>query len=192
MFLTMRITGIILTGGKSRRMGTDKALLKIDGKLLLDKAVELCCSVCDEVLISSDSAQHERAGIRRIKDEYKDCGPMSGIYSCMKHSSNEWNFVMSVDAPFVEVDFIEFMLKNTDKFEAVVPVHDGKKEPLIALYHQGTKPVFRSLLDEGNYKMHFLLEKVSANFLMVEEWLVRFPKIFNNLNTLEDLNRTNQ
>jgi len=173
-------------------MGSDKALLKIDGKPLLDKAVELCRSVCDEVLISSDSAQHERVEICRVEDQCKDCGPMGGIYSGMKQSSNEWNFVLSVDAPFVEVDFIDFLLKNTDKFDAVVPVHDGKKEPLIAFYHRNALPVFEKSLEEGNYKMHFLLEKVSTHFVEAENWLKKYPKLFRNINTQRDLIRSNQ
>ena len=170
-------------------MGTDKALLQIDGKPLLDRAVEFCHLFCEEVLISSDMEEHEKVGIRRISDEWKNCGPMGGIYSCMKQSANDWHFVLSVDAPFIEINFVRFLLNNSDEFEAVVPVHYGKKEPLIAFYHRNTLGVFRSMLDEGNYKMHFLLEKVSTHFVEAEDWLEKYPKLFENLNYPDDLHR---
>lgn len=187
MFRKMKITGIILTGGKSRRMGSDKALLEIGGESLIDRAIELCRSICDEILVSSDLAEHERKGIRRIEDEQKHCGPMGGIYSCLKQSSNKWNFVWSVDAPFVEKDFIEFLNSQTPGFDAVVPVHGAKTEPLIAFYQKNTLPAFQRLLGEGNYKMHYLLEKISVNHVNAEDWLLRYPKLFHNLNHPEDL-----
>ncbi len=168
-------------------MGSDKALIEIGGSRLLDRAVELCSSFCDEVLISSNSVEHDRKGIRRIEDERKNCGPMGGIYSCLKQSLNDWNFVLSVDAPFVEKDFVKFLKNNTQDFSAVVPVHHRKKEPLIAFYHRKTLPAFENLLNEGNYKMHFLLEKVSVNNVDSEEWLERYPKLFQNLNSPKDL-----
>jgi len=170
-------------------MGRDKALLQVEGKPLLDRAVEFCRLFCEEVFISSDLEEHEKEGIRRISDEQKNCGPMGGIYSCLKRSSTDWNFVLSVDAPFVEIDFVRFLLNNSDEFEAVVPLHSGKKEPLIALYHRNTLAVFRSMLEEGNYKMHFLLEKVSTHFVEAEEWLEKYPKLFENLNYPDDLHR---
>ena len=168
-------------------MGKDKALLQFEGNNLLDRAVDLCRTLCDEILISSDSAAHEINGLRRIADEQKDCGPMGGIYSCLKQSANEWNLVLSVDAPYVEPDFVRFLQKNTDEFEAVVPVHANKKEPLIALYKRNTLPVFEYLLDEGNYKMHFLLKKIKTNFVDADGWVDEYPKLFRNLNFPEDL-----
>lgn len=130
----MQITAIILTGGKSSRMGTDKALLELDGKTLLSHAVDLCSKFCDEILISSDAEEHRVGSHRLVADEVKDCGPMGGIYSCLKESANEWNFVLSVDSPFVTKDFVEFIKGEARNFDAVVPLHDGKKEPLIGFY----------------------------------------------------------
>jgi len=168
-------------------MGTDKALLELDGETLLTRAVSLCSKFCDEILISSDSEEHRIGAYRLVADEVKNCGPMGGIYSSLKASSNQWNFVLSVDAPFVTKDFIEFLVSQTNDFDAVVPLHDGKKEPLIALYNKNIQGELKAQLDSGNYKMHFFLNRVFTNWLDSEEWLKNVPNLFQNLNYPEDM-----
>lgn len=184
----MQITGIILAGGKSTRMGADKALLEINGETLLYHAVKLCRSVCNQVLISSNSVDHEMEGIIRIPDEIKDCGPMGGIYSCLKQAENDWSFVISVDAAFVTSDFVSFLSEQTQKkYDAVVPCHKKGKEPLIAIYNKSTLPAFKENLETGNYKMHFLFESLNVNFVDSDHWMRQNPKLFHNINSPEDL-----
>ena len=183
----MKITGIILTGGKSSRMGRDKALMLYEGKSLLQRAVDFCSAFCDEVLISSGNKEHQIEGILRIDDEIENCGPIGGIYSCLKRSSNDWNFVLSVDAPFVQKDFVEYLKGETHSFDAVVPLHNGKKEPLIAFYHKRVLPEIKARIETGNYKLHFLLQQINTNFVESEEWLKKYPGLFRNLNYPEDL-----
>lgn len=168
-------------------MGRDKALIELESKTLLQRAVDFCSSFCDEVLISSDSESHQAGGKRTIPDEFKDCGPMGGIYSCLKQSSNEWAFVLSVDAPLVTKNFTEFLLSQTMDFDAVVPVHNGKKEPLIALYNRSTVPQFENQIKTGNYKLYFLLQKLKTHFVESSEWLKKYPNLFQNLNYPGDL-----
>lgn len=183
----MQITTIILAGGQSKRMGTDKALLEIDGKTLLERAINLCKSFSSELLISSNHLAHTTFGFPVIEDKIKNCGPMGGIYSCLKHSSNDWNFVMSVDTPFIQKGFIEFLKEETLNFEVVVPVHESKKEPLIAFYHKNALPQIRTRIETGNYKLHFLLQQLNTNFVESGEWLKKYPKLFQNLNYPEDI-----
>ncbi len=168
-------------------MGSDKALLEFEGKTLLKRAVDLCSSFCEEVLISSNYPEHQVEDFRRIDDEDADCGPIGGIYSCLKQSSHDWNLVLSVDAPFVQQDFIRFLKDGTPNFEAVVPIHAGKKEPLIAFYHKKALPQIEARIKAENYKLHFLLEKLNTNFMDAGEWLKKYPDLFRNLNNPEDL-----
>ncbi|MBN1986365.1 MAG: molybdenum cofactor guanylyltransferase [Prolixibacteraceae bacterium] len=182
----MQITGIILAGGKSQRMGTDKALLEVDGQTLLSRAVGFCQLFCNEVLISSNYEAHKVEGIQPIPDETKNCGPMGGIYSCLKHSKNEWNFVLSVDAPFVEVEFVRFLISHAGNFDAVVPFHQKGKEPLVALYHKNAIAAMLQQLSSGEYKMHFLLEKITTRFVDSQSWVEKFPRLFYNLNSPAD------
>jgi len=168
-------------------MGRDKALIELEGQTLLDRAVGFCKSFADEVLISSDSENHKKGRIRTIPDEFKNCGPIGGIYSCLKQSANEWNFVLSVDAPFVEKEFVTFLINSALGFDAVVPTHDWKREPLIALYNKTSVSQFESQIKTGNYKLHFLLQELKTNFVETDEWLEKYPKLFQNLNYPEDL-----
>lgn len=186
----MQITGIILAGGKSTRMGTDKALLKINEETLLSRAVNLCKSVCSQVLISSNSVDHEIEEIKRIPDEIINCGPIGGIYSCLKHAENDWSFVISVDAVFVTTEFVSFLVSRANnKYDTVVPVHGKGKEPLIALYNKSALPFLKKNLKNGIYKMHHLLEIVNTNFVDSQTWIERHPKIFYNINFPGDLVR---
>lgn len=168
-------------------MGCDKALIEIEGKPLLTRAVEFCNLFCDEVLISSDSELHRIEGFQTIADQFKDCGPMGGIYSCISASANDWNFVLSVDAPFVRQEFVLEMLANCNNYDAVIPIHDRKKEPLIAFYNKSVLPELETLLKEGNYKMHSLIERVRTNFADAETYLKQSPNMFHNLNFPEDI-----
>lgn len=168
-------------------MGTDKALLKINDDTLLIKAVKLCTVVCSRVIISSNLADHEIEGILRIPDEMANCGPMGGIYSCLRQSETEWNFVLSVDADCIEPEFIQFLISKINGFDVIVPVHNNGKEPLIALYHKNSLEIMKKMLDSGNYKMHNLINAVHTKYVEVQYWVDKFPKIFRNLNYLEDL-----
>jgi molybdopterin-guanine dinucleotide biosynthesis protein A len=183
----MQITGIILAGGQSTRIGTDKAFIQINHKTLLEKAIDICEPICAEILISSDNKEHEKFGHRIIPDEFKNCGPLSGIYSCLKKSNTEWNFVISVDAAFVEPQFIPYLINEIDDFDAIVPFHNKGKEPLIALYHKNGLTVMQKHLKSGNFKMHNLLNTLNTKFVDSQTWVERFPEIFRNLNRPDDL-----
>lgn len=183
----MQITGIILAGGQSSRMGTDKAMLRIDGKSLLEKSLELCKPICHDILISSNNPKHRKFGFALIRDEIKNCGPLGGIYSCLKKSETDWNLVISVDSIFVTSDFIAFLISKTGIFDAVVPVHENGKEPLIAFYHKNSLPVFQRKIEIRDYKMHNLLDSLQTRFVNVDTWIKNQPEILRNFNRPEDL-----
>jgi molybdopterin-guanine dinucleotide biosynthesis protein A len=182
----MQITGIILSGGKSTRMGTDKALLQIYGKTLLESAIELCRSVCDDILISSNNSEHEKFGLQIIPDEIKNCGPIGGIYSCLKKSETDWNFIISVDSAFVTKDFVEFLISEIGDFDAIIPIHTNGKEPLIAMYHKNCISLIREKIELNDLKMQILVTELNTKFIEVGAWIERFPELFHNINRPED------
>ncbi len=185
----MRVTGIILAGGKSTRMGCDKVLLEMDKKTLLERAIELVEPLCQSVLISSNNPVHEKFGLEIIPDEIKNCGPMGGIYTCLKKSKTDWNFVISVDSAFVEPGFVQFLISKVGDFNAVVPIHKKGKEPLIAFYHKSCLPEIEKMLPVNNFKMYNLIHALNSRFVDAQSWIDKYPKLFNNLNRPEDLNR---
>lgn len=183
----MQVTGIILSGGQSTRMGTDKALLLLKGKTLLENAIEICNPVCNEILISSNNSEHEKFGYKIVPDEFTNCGPLSGIYSALKKSQTEWNFIISVDAAFVKPDFIHTLLNNANNFDAVVPYHNFGKEPLISMYNKSGLRVMLEHLQSKNLKIHNLLNALNTKYINSQSWVEKFPEIFRNLNRPDDL-----
>ncbi|WP_320110724.1 molybdenum cofactor guanylyltransferase [Draconibacterium orientale] len=183
----MQITTIILAGGKSKRMGTDKALLELEGKTLLERAINLCKPLSFELLISSNNDLHARFNYPLIKDEVKNCGPIGGIYSGLKQSKTDWNLVLSVDAAFVDAPFLQFLIKNTGDFDAVIPFSEKGAEPLIALYHRSCISKMEELLENQDYRMHNLLKSVKTNWVDAQEYLNKNTRLFANLNRPEDL-----
>jgi molybdopterin-guanine dinucleotide biosynthesis protein A len=183
----MQITAIILAGGKSKRMGRDKALLDIEGKSLLERSISLCEIVCNKILISSNNSIHSNFGYPVISDEIPNCGPIGGIYSCLKKSDTNWNFVISVDAAFVESGFIEFLISVIENVDAVVPFSEKGKEPLIALYNKSSLPVMEEKLAIGDFKMHNLLNAINTKFVDAQNWIDKYPSVFKNLNYPKDI-----
>ena len=183
----MQITGIILSGGLSTRMGSDKALLKVNGKPLLENAINICRQTCTEILISSDNPKHQNFGFQVIPDQYKKSGPLSGIYSCLKSSNTEWNFVLSVDAAFVLPSFIEELKGKTGQFDAIVPVHKNGKEPLISLFNKSALPIMKEHLESANFKMYNLINALDSYFYDSQKWVKKHPTIFHNLNSPDDI-----
>lgn len=168
-------------------MGCDKALLEIDGISLLEKSISLCKEVCNEIIISSNNPEHQNVGYAVIADEVENCGPIGGISSCLKKSKTEWNFVISVDAAFVEEEFLQFLFSEIENVNAVVPFSEKGKEPLIALYNKSCLPVMVEKLEVGDFKMHNLLNSINTKFVDAQSWVEKYPKLFHNLNRPEDL-----
>lgn len=183
----MQITGIILTGGKSRRMGSDKALLDLNGKTLLEHSIDLCKPFCENILISSNNTNHSVSGFEMVPDEKPDCGPMGGIYTCLKKSKTDWSFIISVDSPFVEPTFITNVLNEIGEFDAIIPIHSKGKEPLIALYHKNSLVEIGKMMEAENFKMHNLINSINVKWIESANWIKKYPKLFHNINRPEDL-----
>jgi len=182
----MHITGIILAGGKSLRMGTDKALLEFYGQPLLQRAIDFCRPWCQTILVSSNEPEHKKFGCEIVPDEFQNCGPLGGIYSCLQKSETDWNFVLSTDTPFVEPAFFPFLVSVAENYDAIVPCHNEGIEPLIALYHKRCSPEIKKHLKAGHFKMQDFLNSVNTRFIGSQSWVDKHPRIFFNLNRPED------
>ena len=168
-------------------MGTDKALLELEGKIMLVKVIELCKNVCDKILISSNNPEHGRFSFPVVSDEIINCGPIGGIHAGLKKSDTDWNLIISVDSPFVEPKFLDFLISEINDFDALVPFTHRGKEPLIALYRKSCLGEINSMMNEGNYKIHNLINSVHTKWIEVTNWVEKYPKLLHNLNRPEDL-----
>ena len=182
------VSGFVFAGGKSRRMGTDKALLEIDQQPILLRMIKLIEPFCESVAISGQNDDYSVFNVKMVPDEFSGIGPISGIYSCLKHSSNDWNLIISVDVPFVNREFIRLLISKANDSDCVIPKHDSGIEPLIALYHKSALKVVDEMIQSGEYKLMNLIGKLNSSYLDCTELLLEYPKLFHNLNSPADFN----
>ncbi len=185
----MPVTGIILAGGKSSRFGIDKGLVKFRDKPLISIAIERFHSLCDHMIISANTDTFHHLGYPVIPDAVNDCGPMMGIYSCLKHSSTRVNLVAPVDTPLVPTGLYRELIRMMEDSQVVVPVNDKERyEPVIGLYHQDVLESMERLFSEQNYTLPDLYKKIRFKGMSVgEHQPFSNPLIFTNINTFDDL-----
>ena len=145
--------GIVLAGGKSSRMGRDKALLEFGGETMVARAVRVMGEVCERVWISGPEGLAEFGEV--LGDEIAGCGPLAGVCAGLAASDFEWNIVMAVDMPLMTAEFLQELAERALRSEAdaVVPVVEGREEPLVAAYRRGLEGGLRAALEGGRLKM---------------------------------------
>jgi molybdopterin-guanine dinucleotide biosynthesis protein A len=186
------ISGFVLAGGRSRRMGTDKAFLQLDGRTLLARALDLLHALTPEVRIVGPADQfgpHELA----IEDVYAGRGPLAGIHAALSASATELNLILAVDLPFVTEPLLRFLVEQAGACDAVVTVPRiaGGYQPLCAVYRRAFAPLAQAALESGKNKIDALFAATTTRILEESE-LSRFAfnaAMFENLNTPEDLRR---
>jgi molybdopterin-guanine dinucleotide biosynthesis protein A len=185
----MSIAGIILAGGSSSRMGTDKGFLRIGEKNLVEIAMENLAAVCETVRISSNSMDYTIYGLEVVQDVYPGIGPMGGIFSLLKKTTSEWNLVLSVDLPFVNQGLLRFLIQQAEGFQVAVPWSGSSHyEPLCACYHSSVLEAMEKSIVGGNYKLPDLFSELKVKRLTINEQQVFFhPGLFLNVNTPSDL-----
>lgn len=182
------VTGIILAGGKSSRMGKDKGFCTIDQKPLIRYSIDMMVKVCDPIIIGTNNPAYQQFGFQVIPDELADKGPVSGIYSCLKASQTNDNFILSCDMPLMSEDFITWVLSKRAEYEVVIPVLNGLPEPLCAYYQRGIVSRLKSQIDAGNYKIQDAVKAANTLFLEIDKSSDFYDKsLFMNVNAEADL-----
>lgn len=186
------VTGFVLAGGKSSRMGTNKALLTLDGATLLQHTQQLLQSVCQQVFILGQKELYGSFG-ECIEDVYPQCGPLGGIHAALLKSSTEFNLITAVDTPFLTAELLGYMADRAMQSRAVVttPCLGGFYQPLCSVYSREFLMIAERALKSGNYKIVPLFPE-GRTLVISEAELAGFgvtPEIFDNLNTPEDMER---
>ena len=185
-----KITGIVLSGGKSSRMGREKGLCTLYGKPLIEYGVELLLEVCDDVIVSANSNSYDYLGLPVVKDNVPGAGPAGGLSSAIHFSETDDNFILSCDMPFVSNGLIRFILSHKNGHQAVVPVNNGFPEPLCAYYRKDTATVFDNSIKNGIYKIQKVLKNIDTAFINIDQQNGFDNKLlFSNINTGEELKR---
>jgi molybdopterin-guanine dinucleotide biosynthesis protein A len=184
------VTAFVLAGGKSTRMGNDKAFVRLGDETLLSRALKLAGSVAGEVLIVGDAKKFAAYG-PVVEDVYRDRGPLGGIHGALSCSTTELNLMLAVDLPFVVPKFLEYLLLRARESSGMVtvPQAGGGLQPLCAIYQRGFAEVVERSLREGNNRIDRLFAKVETHVIEEDE-LVRAgfsAEMFRNVNTPAEL-----
>lgn len=185
------VSCIVLAGGQSQRLGTDKAFLKIGNRILIEGIVEKMAKIGDEVIIVTNSPQrygHLKA--RLVGDVYPDKGALGGIYSGLKAAHSHHSLVVACDMPFLDLNLLRYMILLSPGHDVVIPRVGGLTEPLHAIYSKKCLQPIERLLSAGGFRIIDFFPEVRVRY--VEEEIKLFdPQClsFFNINTLEDLEK---
>ncbi len=181
------VTGIILAGGKSRRMGVDKGLMLYKGKPMVSYSIDLLKLFCSRIIISTSNTKYEVFGIQTIADTFPNTGPMGGLYSVLKESTTDIHICLPCDLPRMKAEVLEYMLSLSAPTHCVVTLTQ-QPEPLVAIYPSGVLPIIHQLITQDNYKMTEIYKNFPVHFISLEEIPVKDAiTSFTNLNSPADL-----
>ena len=193
---SQRVTGIILAGGKSSRLGRDKAWEDVGGQRIIDRVIGALQSSCDEVLIIGDRPERENElslpkCIQYRSDELKGRGSIGGLYTGLTASDTLWSLVVACDMPFISRELIRFMLSiiSKNRCDAIVPVINGRYQPTHALYNSTCIPFIEKNISSGNFRMDSYFDEIYLE--EIGEDVINSIKgaelSFFNVNTEDDL-----
>lgn len=180
-----KVGAIIIAGGKSSRMGSDKGLMLLNGKPLIGYIISALIPISSEIVISTNNPNYEQFGFPLIPDEHANIGPMGGLHAALKHSSTNQNIVVSCDTPFIATEILNKMA--TAGFDNCAFLDSEKQiHPLIGLYSKEVVNAIEFQISKENYKMMDLLELINCQlYTPSNQLLAKYPNLTFNVNTPE-------
>ena len=184
------MTGIILSGGKNSRMGTNKAFLEVEGKRLIDRTVCLFKELFTEVMVVTNAPfDYLDLEIQVVTDIVKRKGSLGGIYTGLFFASCDHAFVAPCDMPFLNKNFIVSMIRQTANYDIVVPGPPEGLQPLHAIYSKRCLPVIKKLIMSDHLKITGFYK--GFRLLTLDERAIRpfdpQGRMFLNINSREDM-----
>lgn len=188
------LTGLVLAGGSSLRMGVDKAWLVVDGRPLVQHAVDVLGETCNEVLIASgDGRRLAVAEARQVADAVPGSGPLAGILAGLQASRTPLVAVLAVDMPFASAAVLALLaeLAATGAHPVVAPVVDGQLQPLHAVWAVGSAPVLQRRLRQGQRSVTDAATALGVHRVPEQVWRPADPtgRFAQNLNRPGDVPR---
>ena len=201
------ITGVILAGGKSRRMGENKAWLALGENSLIGHVIGRTRLVTDELLlITNNPDEYAHLNLRMHADIVPNTGTLGGVYTGLTYASHETVLCVACDSPFLEPKLLTYLVSALGEYDAVMPyTHNGigirnpshPDEPRITLqtlcaaYSKRCLPIIESMLQESELRVHALQKRANIKCITPEVWQKFDPegRSFFNINTPEDLDR---
>jgi molybdopterin-guanine dinucleotide biosynthesis protein A len=180
--------GFVLAGGRSSRMGQDKALLPWKGSTLIESVAHEVCDAAGNVTLIGSPERYGNLGspvcFAVISDRIPGCGPLGGLHAALSATTAEWNLLVACDMPAVTSQLLKALLNAAEASgaDALVPQTSGGLEPLCAVYNARLLPAVESAIHSKFLKMHDFVSTIQTCL-----WPAPDPAVFRNINTPEQL-----
>ncbi|WP_034423915.1 molybdenum cofactor guanylyltransferase [Candidatus Entotheonella palauensis] len=183
------VTGVVLAGGESRRMGQNKALMQLGGERLVDRVMRTLGESCAELLMVTNSpAVYADVGLRMVGDVWPGKGSLGGIYSAIYHATTPYVLVVACDMPFLQAASLKYLIEQIGEHDVVMPDVLGEQQPLHAIYGRACLEPIRRRLEADRLKIVGFLPDVRVRTVTAAELQPFDPELlaFQNLNTPEE------
>jgi len=188
----LKMTGIILAGGKNTRIKTEKGLIQLGNKTIIENTLGIFKKLFSEIIIVTNNPEsYLKFGTRVVEDLVKNKGPLAGIFTGLCFSTNDLNFVVGCDMPFVNSNLVGYIMSKPKEYDVVIPEINGRLESLFARYSKYVLPLILFRLSKNELKIQDILSELNVLRITKEE-VERFdPKhlSFFNINTQKDLKK---
>jgi molybdopterin-guanine dinucleotide biosynthesis protein A len=192
--LEQAMTGLIMAGGKSRRLGQDKRFLILGGKSCLQRVLDVYKNLFEEIVIVADEKEpFQSLGIRVVEDMIPGRATLGGLYTGLHHAGSDRVFAAAVDMPSLSTEAIRIVLEQSGQADIVIPDLNGKLQPMHAAYSKACLPYLKELIDASRLKVQELcaIPELSVHRIPQSVFKRVDPELrsFFNINTPEDLAR---
>ena len=185
----MSVSAAIMAGGRSKRMGQDKAWIELDGEPLIKRVADVLGELADEVIVVANDPRYESLGLRVVRDRWPQGGALGGIATGIGAATHDAVLVAACDMPFLSVDVWRVLLGHAGEADVVIPKIGGEYETMHALYTKACVPEMARAIAENRLRVISFFDQVRV--LAVEEPELRAAdptlRSFTNVNTPEEL-----
>lgn len=162
---------LVLAGGLSSRMGTDKGRVELAGKPLIEHVLDIVKPMFTQTLIiTNEPEKYNYQGTRCVKDRQPGLGPMMGLYTGLCASNTDINMLISCDMPFISSGAISLIMSKIEGYDAAIPQLGGRLQPLLAVYHQNCREHAWRLIESQHLAMHDLMGEINVQVIYEEEF----------------------
>jgi len=179
---------VLLAGGKSSRMGTNKALLRFDdGSTVIERIVSRVAPLCSEVLLVTNTPdEYALLGLPMHADAYPGASSLGGIYTGLLHASQPRALVLSCDLPLLNAELLRYLLSLPFDYDLLMPFIGSRQQPLHAVYAKTCRPAMKAQIEAGDLKIIRLLDTLRGRIVNESELQPEWFASFRNMNTPED------
>ncbi len=182
------ITAAILCGGKSTRIGREKAFSLLNNIPIFEHVLKKLKDIFPKIIISSNNPMFfKKYNIPIVEDIVKNKDAIGGIYSILKNIDTEYAFIVACDMPFIDKKAVKILLENVNDNDVVIPRINGRFQPLFAIYSKNTIPEIEKSIKENNLKITSILHKIKTKVVSDSYFQgIDIKKNFFNINTEKD------